>query len=57
MVEVKGRRGKRPKINDEHINFLKEWFEEKVNIGKPFKYAYQALTNKYFPGPEGIGIQ
>ena len=25
------------------MNFLKEWLEKDENVGKPFKYAYNAL--------------
>ena len=49
------RKGKRPVIDEIHINFLKEWFEKKDNIGKPFKYAFQALINNCFTN--GIGIK
>ena len=39
------KRGKKSMIMDKHIEFLKEWFEDKNNIGKPFKCSFHALKN------------
>ena len=40
-------RGKKSKITDEHIEWLKGWFNKKENCGKPFKLAFEALKNKF----------
>ena len=34
-------------INDNHIEFLKEWFDKRENYGKPFKEAFQALKEEF----------
>lgn len=41
------KRGRKSPITKEHIDFLKLWFDDKINTGKPFKQAFQALITKF----------
>ena len=41
------KRGKKRLVSEEMINFLKEWFKKGDNGGKTFKYAYNALVEKF----------
>ena len=41
------KRGKRSKIPDQWITYLKKFFSEEENKGKTFKFGYKALKNKF----------
>ena len=51
------KKGKASLITDEHIQFLKEWFDLERNIGKPFKWAYKALRIHFKFDKKGITIK
>lgn len=51
------KKGKTSSITDEHIQFLKEWFDNKDNVGKPFKWAFKALKIYFSFDQQGITIK
>lgn len=44
---VPRKRGKKPLISKEMIDFLKKWFKSNDNIGQSFKYGYDALIKQF----------
>lgn len=45
MIPLK--RGRRRSVKKNHIQFLKDWFNKDTNVGKSFKYAFEALKHHF----------
>ena len=50
-------RGMTSQITTEHIEFMKKWFSCQENVGKPFKWVFKALKDKFLFDQKGITIK